>query len=165
MDQCGSVISWWHFDGILPKGPYPPCLCMADRALLAGYPWFPVHLQILLLLVWVYATFAVEYIYVYWLPSFVIWYFLTNEKLILGEVMALCCQATSHNLAQCRNISMLRYAVTGPQLVWLHFSYQQKKNYICYLLLQLICIWKLVNICFAIHVKFYYLFIHAVWIY
>ena len=27
-----------HIDGILPKGPYPPCLCMADRALLAGYP-------------------------------------------------------------------------------------------------------------------------------
>ena len=25
-------------DGILPKGPYPPCLRMADRALLAGYP-------------------------------------------------------------------------------------------------------------------------------
>ena len=25
-------------DGILPKRPYPPCLCMADRALLAGYP-------------------------------------------------------------------------------------------------------------------------------
>ena len=28
------------FDGILPKGPYPPCLGMADRALLAGYPRF-----------------------------------------------------------------------------------------------------------------------------
>ena len=27
-----------HLDGILPKGPYPPCLRMADRALLAGYP-------------------------------------------------------------------------------------------------------------------------------
>ena len=26
-----------HFDGILPKGPYPPCLRMADWALLAGY--------------------------------------------------------------------------------------------------------------------------------
>ena len=25
-------------EGILPKGPYPPCLRMADRALLAGYP-------------------------------------------------------------------------------------------------------------------------------
>ena len=26
-----------HIKGILPKGPYPPCLHMADRALLAGY--------------------------------------------------------------------------------------------------------------------------------
>ena len=25
-------------DGILPKGPYPPCLRMTDRGLLAGYP-------------------------------------------------------------------------------------------------------------------------------
>ena len=25
-------------EGILPKGPYPPCLRMADRALLAGDP-------------------------------------------------------------------------------------------------------------------------------
>ena len=25
-----------YFDGILPKGPYLPCLRMADRALLAG---------------------------------------------------------------------------------------------------------------------------------
>ena len=25
-------------DGILPKGPYPPCLRMADKALLGGYP-------------------------------------------------------------------------------------------------------------------------------
>ena len=27
-------------DDILPKGPYPPCLRMADNALLAGYPRF-----------------------------------------------------------------------------------------------------------------------------
>ena len=27
-----------EFDGVLPKEPYPPCLRMADRALLAGYP-------------------------------------------------------------------------------------------------------------------------------
>ena len=27
-----------NIDGNLPKGPYPPCLRMADRALLAGYP-------------------------------------------------------------------------------------------------------------------------------
>ena len=28
----------FHSDGILPEGPYLPCLRMADRALLAGYP-------------------------------------------------------------------------------------------------------------------------------
>ena len=33
-----SLLSRTHIDGILPKGPYPPCLRMADRALLAGYP-------------------------------------------------------------------------------------------------------------------------------
>ena len=27
-----------NMEGILPKGPYPPCLHMADRTLLAGYP-------------------------------------------------------------------------------------------------------------------------------
>ena len=27
-----------YIEGIRPKGPYPPCLRMADRALLAGYP-------------------------------------------------------------------------------------------------------------------------------
>ena len=30
----------WHFEGILPKGPYLPCVSMAGRALLAGYPRF-----------------------------------------------------------------------------------------------------------------------------
>ena len=29
-----------HIEGILPKGPYPPCLRMADRAFLAGYPGY-----------------------------------------------------------------------------------------------------------------------------
>ena len=33
---CG--LNWCQINGILPKGPYPPCLRMADRALLAGYP-------------------------------------------------------------------------------------------------------------------------------
>ena len=40
-------LSKTHIEGILPKGPYPPCLRMADRALLTGcprhtvilYPW------------------------------------------------------------------------------------------------------------------------------
>ena len=38
-----ATVRLYHFgrrfiDGILPKGPYPPCLCMTDRALWAGYP-------------------------------------------------------------------------------------------------------------------------------
>ena len=28
---------WLHIEGILPKGPYLPCVSMPDRALLAGY--------------------------------------------------------------------------------------------------------------------------------
>ena len=35
-----------HIEGILPKGPYPPCLRVADRALLAGYPRYPLGLLI-----------------------------------------------------------------------------------------------------------------------
>ena len=34
----GAEKVFLYHDGILPKGPYPPCLRMADRALLAGYP-------------------------------------------------------------------------------------------------------------------------------
>ena len=34
-----SIISWeTEFEGILPKGPYPPCLRMADMAPLARFP-------------------------------------------------------------------------------------------------------------------------------
>ena len=36
--QSDLVISRSNIEGILPKGPYPPCLRMADRVLLAGYP-------------------------------------------------------------------------------------------------------------------------------
>ena len=32
------IIEIAQFNGILPIGPYPPCLRMADRAHLAGYP-------------------------------------------------------------------------------------------------------------------------------
>ena len=32
-----------HFEGILPTGPYLPCVSMAGRALLAGYHWFIYH--------------------------------------------------------------------------------------------------------------------------
>ena len=42
---CNESVTWRvainrriHIDGILPKGLYPPCLRMADRALLAVYP-------------------------------------------------------------------------------------------------------------------------------
>ena len=40
INHCTYFMHVWmpHFDGILPKGPYPPCLRMADRALLAEYP-------------------------------------------------------------------------------------------------------------------------------
>ena len=31
---------WWHIEGILPKGPYLPCVSMAGRSLLAGYPQY-----------------------------------------------------------------------------------------------------------------------------
>ena len=40
-----------YIEGILPKGPYPPCLRMADRALLAGYP--------------IYIPYIHTYIYIY----------------------------------------------------------------------------------------------------
>ena len=33
-----------YINGILPKGPYPPCLRMADRALLAGYPRYILYM-------------------------------------------------------------------------------------------------------------------------
>ena len=45
------IINCWlcdhglHIDGILPKGPYPPCLRMADCALLAGYPRYVMSLS------------------------------------------------------------------------------------------------------------------------
>ena len=43
---CISVI-YIYIDGILPKGPYPPCLRMADRALLAGYPRYMLYAKAL----------------------------------------------------------------------------------------------------------------------
>ena len=35
-----KAVSISYIGSILPKGPYPPCLRMADRALLAGYPQY-----------------------------------------------------------------------------------------------------------------------------
>ena len=37
-DHFQNINELLNVNGILPKWPYPPCLCMADRALLAGYP-------------------------------------------------------------------------------------------------------------------------------
>ena len=34
-----------HIKGILPKGPYLPCVSMAGRALLAGYPQYMIILH------------------------------------------------------------------------------------------------------------------------
>ena len=34
----GGMAYQSHIKGILPKGPYLPCISMAGRALLAGYP-------------------------------------------------------------------------------------------------------------------------------
>ena len=40
----GQTSYYRNIEGILPKAPYPPCLRMADRALLAGYPrYVPVY--------------------------------------------------------------------------------------------------------------------------
>ena len=36
------IYVYTHIDGILPKGPYPTCLRMADGALLAGYPRYMI---------------------------------------------------------------------------------------------------------------------------
>ena len=40
LDQMVWISHKTHFEGILPKGPYLPCVSMAGRALLAGYPRF-----------------------------------------------------------------------------------------------------------------------------
>ena len=35
----------WYIEGILPKGPYLPCVSMAGRALLAGYPRYVMFIR------------------------------------------------------------------------------------------------------------------------
>ena len=45
-DEIFSFIAWAYIEGILPKGPYRPCVSMAGRALLAGYHRYVVsHLM------------------------------------------------------------------------------------------------------------------------
>ena len=51
MDNWKLKASEWvtcnhHIDGILPKGPYPPCLRMAGRALLAGYHGYDTFIML-----------------------------------------------------------------------------------------------------------------------
>ena len=40
LPQSQRWCTHWYFEGILPKGPYLPCVSMAGRALLAGYHRF-----------------------------------------------------------------------------------------------------------------------------
>ena len=49
-----------YIKGILPKGPYPPCLRMADRALLAGYPRYALTR---------YCSLSIPNMKVSWLPT------------------------------------------------------------------------------------------------
>ena len=51
-DACGDLptglinvrSTYRHIEGILPKGPYLPCVSMAGRALLAGYPRYELYI-------------------------------------------------------------------------------------------------------------------------
>ena len=43
-EQKDILVNVNIFRGFLPKGPYLPCASMAGRALLAGYPWFFLHI-------------------------------------------------------------------------------------------------------------------------
>ena len=47
-----------------------------------------------------------------WMPQY-----LTSDKSTLVQVMAWCCQATSHYLNQCWPRSPMPYGVTGPQFI------------------------------------------------
>ena len=48
---------------------------------------------------------------------------LNDDKSALGQAMAWCCQATSHNLSQCWSRSMMPYGVIRPQRVDAKFKY------------------------------------------
>ena len=52
---------------------------------------------------------------------------LTDDKSTLVQVMAWCCQATSHYLSQCWPISLSPYGVTRPQ--WVNMSIQAKNRW------------------------------------
>ena len=58
MNFCTGSLQNRYIYGILPKGPYPPCLRMADRAHLAGYPRYDIQHQFINLLLINMRTFA-----------------------------------------------------------------------------------------------------------
>ena len=45
-ENCFHIMMPFNIEGILPKGPYPSCLRMADRALLAGYPQYDLTVPV-----------------------------------------------------------------------------------------------------------------------
>ena len=44
--RWGSAMKNCDIEGILPQGPYPPCLRMADKALLAEYPRYFINIRL-----------------------------------------------------------------------------------------------------------------------
>ena len=73
---CLFTSSQPSISGILPKGSYLPCLHLADRALLAGYPWHILYLHHCIIVC-----------------SFLLW---KKQKLIIlaeysGCVQSICC--------------------------------------------------------------------------
>ena len=92
-----------QFEGILPKGPYPPCVSMAGRVLLAGYPRI---FKLRKLNRSLDTHFEID---PRWMP-----YNLTNERSTLVQVMVYCRQTTSPYLRQCWPRSMSLYGVNRP---------------------------------------------------
>ena len=73
---CHIVMIIPYFDGILTKGAYPSCLRMAVSALLAGYPRFITHLNVLDdgYMYTIYARFS------FWIPNIYIYIYIYVGK-------------------------------------------------------------------------------------
>ena len=87
--ECMSDICNWHsnIEGILPKGPYLPCVSMAGRALSAGYPRYDVYHDAIM------KTFS-HY-----------WHFVASQKTGYVELQCFqCCQVSKllQKLRSCR---------------------------------------------------------------
>ena len=87
-----ECIAWEirHFEGILPKGPYLPCVSMAGRALLAGYHRFMMHYTAIQVMSW-------GWNYTLWLLTC---YMMTNLALaftIIFCISKICEHNTSRN--------------------------------------------------------------------